>query len=148
MKPFGLRATESMRLEKGYRHWKADLITEFNPMETALERFVKLDKEFTGKHALMQRHNEGPRRRFVSMEVDCDYAVAHPGDSVLLDGELCGTITSAAWGYRTGKNLAMAFVHPDVMQTDKPLTVEILGGGRGVDYRACLYDPQNERVRS
>ena len=39
LKGFGLYAVESMRLEKGYRHWKADLITEFNPMESRLERF-------------------------------------------------------------------------------------------------------------
>ena len=45
---FGLRAVESMRLEKGYLHWKSEIITEYNPFETGLDRFVKLDKDFIG----------------------------------------------------------------------------------------------------
>ena len=55
IKPFGLYATESMRLEKGFRHWKGDLITEFDPYESNLARFVKMDKtDFLGKSALEQ----------------------------------------------------------------------------------------------
>ncbi len=149
MKPFGLRATESMRIEKGYRHWKADLITEFNPMESGLERFVDLDKDFIGKEALVRMHNEGLRRRFVTLELDCDIAVAHPGDSVLCNGAISGTVTSAAWGYRTGKNLAMAFVDPASAQATDDLGIDVLGQvspARVVD--ACQYDPNNERVRS
>ena len=50
---FGLYETESMRLEKGYRHWKADLSNEYNPIESRLDRFVALDKaDFIGKTAL------------------------------------------------------------------------------------------------
>ncbi len=52
LKPFGRLATESMRLEKGYRHWKADLITEFDPIASGLERFVDFGKAFIGKAAL------------------------------------------------------------------------------------------------
>ena len=60
MKPFGLYATEFMRLEKGDRHWKADLITEFNPLESGLERFVTIDKSFVGKELLVNRPREHP----------------------------------------------------------------------------------------
>lgn len=105
MKPFGLNATESMRLEKGYRHWKADLITEYNPFETGLDRFVRLDKEFIGREALLAMRDRGARRNFVSMEIASDEAPAHPGDSIVKDGAVVGTVTSAAWGYRVGKNL-------------------------------------------
>ena len=66
---FGLYATESMRVEKGYLHWKADLIYEHNPMETGLDRFVRLDKPyFVGKKSLlMQRqwmHRWGSKKPF------------------------------------------------------------------------------------
>lgn len=149
VKPFGLRATESMRIEKGYRHWKADLITEFNPVESGLDRFVNLDKDFVGKDAFVRMHNAGPRRSFVTLEVDSDDAVAHSGDSVVADGAVCGTVTSAAWGYRTGKNLAMAFVDPPKASSNGDLGIQILGQiypARVV--RPCQYDPTNERVRS
>ena len=65
---FGLYATESMRLEKGYLHWKADLIVEHNPFEARLEHFVKLDKpDFIGKQALLEQIERGPRKLLVSM---------------------------------------------------------------------------------
>jgi len=74
---FGLYATESMRMEKGYRHWKADLIYERNPIESGLDRFVDLTKaEFVGKQALLDEIERGPQRRFVAMIVDCDVRFA------------------------------------------------------------------------
>ena len=88
MKPFGLYATDSMRLEKGYRHWKADLITEYSPFESGLDRFVALDKDFVGKDALIKLQNSGPRNRFVSMIVGTDLAPAQPGDSLVKDGDV------------------------------------------------------------
>ena len=64
---FGARAVESMRMEKGYLHWKADLITEFDPFETALDRFVRLNKgEFVGRDALTRRHADGPTKKLVT----------------------------------------------------------------------------------
>ncbi len=149
IRPFGLRAAESMRLEKGYRHWKADLITEFNPFESALDRFVKLDKDFTGKDALMKMHNRGPRRQFVSIDIDCTRAPAHPGDSMVADGRVIGTITSAAWGHRVGKNLAMGFVDPEFSRVGTRFGVEIIGDTVPAEVcAACQYDPANSRVRA
>ncbi len=149
MSPFGLYATESMRLEKGYRHWKADLITEFDPFESALDRFVKMDKDFIGKTALLVRRSQPPRRKFVSLVVDFDAAPAHPGDSVVVNDKVVGTVTSAAWGHRVDKNLAMAFVEPAYAEIGTPLGVEILGEARAaVVCRECLYDPDYLLPRS
>ncbi|MEM6616697.1 MAG: FAD-dependent oxidoreductase [Pseudomonadota bacterium] len=111
---FGMRAVESMRLEMGYLHWKADIITEFDPFETGLNRFVKMDKEFVGKSALTAKDNQKPRRQLTLFELESTTAPAHPGDSVVRGGEAVGTVTSAAWGHRSGKNLAYAFVDADV----------------------------------
>ncbi|MEM7633783.1 MAG: aminomethyltransferase family protein, partial [Pseudomonadota bacterium] len=146
---FGLHATDSMRIEKGYRHWKADLITEFNPVESGLERFVKMDKQFIGKRALEEMSGEGPRRVFVSFEVDADHAAAHPGDSILCDGKVAGTVTSAAWGHRVNSNLAMGFVDPCCVGSGRNLQVEVVG--EPVPARICdpcRYDPENVLVRS
>jgi len=50
-------------MEKGFLHWKADLLTECDPFETGLDRFVKMEKgDFVGKAALAQRHKGGPMR--------------------------------------------------------------------------------------
>lgn len=149
VKPFGRRTMDSLRMEKGHRHWKADLIAEFNPLESGLERFVDFEKDFVGKQALRRMQEAGPRRVFVTLEVRCDEAVAHPGDSVLCDGAVCGAVTSAAWGHRIGKNLAMAFVDPANAQSNGDLGIEMLGRVYpAVVIEPRQYDAAKERVRS
>ncbi len=147
---FGLYATESMRLEKGYRHWKADLIYEHNPVESALERFLKLDKpEFVGKKALLAQLDRGHRKRFVSMQVDCEHAPAHGGDPVYQNGRQVGSVTSGGYGHRVKKNIAMAFVEPDTAAIDTSLEIGILGQRYPAKVvEPCLYDPGNTHVRA
>ena len=120
---FGMYAIESMRLEKGYGHWKADFITEFNPIEPALDRFVNLDKDFPGKEGLLTQIAAGKRKVRVLLTLDSTIAPAQPGEGVFHDGIAIGTITSAAWGYRTGKNLAMAYIAPEYAAEDTNLEV-------------------------
>lgn len=139
-----------MRLEKGYRHWKADLITEFNPFESGLARFVKMDKpDFPGKAALLTQHNKTPRRCFVSMTIDCHQAPAHAGESLMLDDQVIGTITSAGWGHRTGKNIAMAFVDPHHAGVGTRCDVAMLGTRfEATVCEPCLYNVDNQRLKA
>lgn len=144
---FGLYATESMRIEKGYRHWKSDLITEFDPFESSLDRFVRMDKgDFIGKFAL--REKQDMRKKFVSMIVECDEAPAQSGGSILLNGEVVGTVTSAAWGYRVNKNITMGFVESRYSKIGMQLKIEIIGKARRAKVcEPCLYDVKNERMQ-
>ncbi|MCP3689379.1 MAG: FAD-dependent oxidoreductase [Gammaproteobacteria bacterium] len=147
---FGLYATESMRLEKGYRHWKADLIVEYNPMESQLQRFVDLGKpDFIGKQALLKQIEQGPRRLFVSMLINCEVAAAHSGDPVFSAGQQVGTVTSGGYGHRIGRSIAYAFVDPDHAETETQLEVGILGERYTARVtEPLLYDPENELVKS
>ncbi|MEE4239573.1 MAG: FAD-dependent oxidoreductase [Anderseniella sp.] len=145
---FGLYATESMRLEKGYRHWKADLITEFNPVESGLERFVSQNKNFHGKAGVERQLAKGLRKRFVSLLVDANHAPTHPGDSIVAGGKVIGSITSAGWGYRLGRNLAMGFVDPGFADIGTRIEVEVIGEPvAAVVCEPCQYDPGNALVR-
>ena len=147
--PFGLNATESMRLEKGYMHWKADLITEFNPLETGLSRFVNMEKEFIGKAALEKMVDDGERRRLVSLTIDCSDAPAQPGDSILMNGNVVGTITSAGFGYRTNQNLAFGFVDPNLAEDGTQLIVQHVDKQSTAKVGSlCRYDSENLLVRS
>ena len=149
MAPFGLLATESMRIEKGYRHWKADLITEFDPFESALERFVNFKKPFVGKERLQARRAMGRRRAFVCLEIDCADAPAQPGACVLDRNRPAGSVTSASYGFRVRKNLAFAFVDPASSTIGKNLSVEILDRAHpAMVTELCQFDPGNQRVRS
>jgi dimethylglycine dehydrogenase len=112
LKLFGSRAVDSMRMEKGFLHWKADLITEFDPFETGLSRFVKMDKgDFIGKDALLQRQAHGPRKRLVPLKIDASHAPAHAGSSLMQGIKVVGTVTSADWGHRLGITLPMPLLN-------------------------------------
>ena len=145
LRPFGLYATESMRLEKCYRHWKADLISEYDPFESSLD----LEKpDFPGKAALAARAAAGPRRRFVPMIVDSDVAPAHAGDSIYAGGNLVGTVTSGGFGHRVGKNIAMGFIDAARAEPGTELEIGILGSRcRATVVSEPIFDPANDRVR-
>ncbi len=146
---FGTRAIESMRLEKGYPHWKAELLTEFDPFETGLDRFVNMDKpDFVGKSALQKRIGDGPSHRLVMLELDDQTALAHGGASVMLKERVIGTITSGAWGHRVRRNLALAFVEEDLARPGAVLTVDVIGSF--VPARVignCPHDPEGVKYR-
>ncbi len=147
---FGLYATESMRLEKGYRHWKVDLISEYNPMEARLDRFVDLNKpDFIGKAALLGQIERGPRKLLVSLTIDCDIACAQGGDPVFAGERQVGSVTSAGYGHRVQKNIAYAYVDPEAAAIGTPLSVGILGDPyEAIVVEPVLYDPENRWPRS
>ena len=148
MAPFGALAAESMRMEKGFRHWKADLLTEFDPFESGLERFVRPGNGYLGHDALRKRHDEGPRRRFVTLGIEARHAPAHPGASITRSGAVVGTVTSAAWGHRVGRNLAVGFVEPACAEEGTTLAIDVLGEPvPAVVCLSALYDPAFRRVR-
>lgn len=147
---FGARAVESMRLEKGYLHWKSDILTEFDPYETGLGRFVRPEKPgFIGREALALRQARGPARRLVTLALDANDREAHGGASVMLDGKVVGTVTSGAWGHRTGLNLALAFVLPDLARPGTTLSVDAIGDILPARVIApCPHDPEGRRMRA
>ena len=142
--PFGSYAIESMRLEKGYGHWKSDFITEFNPMEAGLEFFVDMEKDFPGKHGLEAQLEKGLKRQRVLLTLDSDTAPAQSGESIFEGDKVVGTITSAGWGYRTSRNIAMAYLHPDKATQGTKLECHLLGKEVSATVQGtCLYDPEN-----
>ncbi len=147
---FGGRAVDSMRLEKGFLHWKADILTEFDPFETGLDRFVKMDKmDFVGKASLLKRFEEGPRRKLVTLAVDSTAAPAHGGASVRSQGRIVGTVSSGDWGHRTGLNLAYAFVEPAMCILGAELSVDVVGVPTAAQIiESGPFDPSFRRMRS
>ena len=149
---FGSRAVESMRLEKGYLHWKADMLTEFDPYETGLERFVRMEKgDFIGREALQQRQiaNPVPKQKLVTLDIASDIAPAHSGASVYSQNKIVGTVTSGARGHRTGRNLAYAFVQHVHAAEGNELAIDIIGTMTPAKViPRCQFNPDNSRLRS
>ena len=147
---YGLYAMDSLRLEKCYRAWKADLTTEYTPLMASLDRFVKLDKPggFIGQEALQREAASGPRERFVPLLVDAADADAAAVSIVFSGNTVAGLVTSGGYGYRLRQSIALAYVRTDLAVPGTELEVEILGTRRrAVVGSEPLYDPQNARLR-
>ena len=150
MQIFGARAVEAMRMEKGFLHWKSDILTEFDPFETGLARFVKLDKdEFVGKEALLRHKARGLRKSLVTLEVHTSHAPAHGGASVMVNDQCVGTVTSGDWGHRIHKNLAYAFLDPSYAALGTMLHIDMYGDLIAATViPAAPFDPEFERPKS
>jgi dimethylglycine dehydrogenase len=149
IRDFGLYAMDSLRLEKCYRAWKADLTTEYTPFMASLDRFVRLDKPggFIGQEALQREAATGPRERFVPLLVDAEDADAAAVSIVFRQNEPVGLVTSGGYGYRLIRSIALAYVRADLATPGTELAVEILGERRrAVVAGEPLYDPQNLRL--
>ena len=86
---FGYRALESLRLEKAYRLWGADMSADYTPLEAGLERFVKLDKgDFVGREALLRSETPVASIDLSCLTIDTDEADAHAYEPVYADGRL------------------------------------------------------------
>lgn len=149
MKLFGARAVDSMRMEKGFMHWKADLITEYDPFETSLDRFVKIAKDnFIGKAALEARQAEGLRKKLVTLQIDATHAPAHVGASLMQGDNVVGTITSGDWGHRVDMNLAYGFVDPVLAQEGSKMELDLCGDRVAATVIASSpYDPSYALMR-
>ncbi|MBV8784885.1 MAG: GcvT family protein [Gammaproteobacteria bacterium] len=148
---FGLYAMDSLRLEKCYRSWKADLTQDYSPLTASLGRLLRLDKpaDFIGREALRREAAAGSRERLVPLVVDAGDADVSAVSMVYRGGEVVGLATSGAYGYRLNCSIALAYVRSDCAVAGTALHVEILGERRaavvGVE---PLYDPENLRLRA
>lgn len=148
IRDIGIYAVDSLRLEKCYRAWKQDLEIGYSPLAASLDRFVRLDKlSFIGRAALLREKEQGPATRFVPLlvegEVDAPYCAP-----VLVEGEHVGIVTSAGFGHRIARSIALAYVRRDLAVEGQRLEIDILGD-RVAAVVACepLYDPDNRRLR-
>lgn len=152
LKPFGMYALDSLRLEKGYRTWKGDLSSDYSLLEGGLERFIRFDKpqEFPGKAALLSEKQRGSTKRFVTLLVEAGEHDAPYMSTVWHGDEVVGETTSGGWGHRIDKSIALGMVRTDLAETGTELEIDIFGTRckAVVQPDQPLWDPENERLRA
>ena len=151
IRPFGLRAMDSLRLEKSYKLVGRELSIEYAAFESGLDRFVDSKKnEFLGQEALMRRKAEGFRNHSVTLEVHGVTDADARGSEPVYQGEtIVGRTTSGGYGWRVGKSLALAMVPPDLSAPGTELEIAILGERRRVTVvPESPFDPENLVLRS
>ena len=148
----GMRAMESLRMEKSYRMWGTDLTSDYTPFEAGLDRFVRMNKgAFVGREALERQLSSGVPHRFVTLEVH-DVIDADPlGNEPLFDrqGAIVGRATSGYYGHVLQKSLAIGYLKSALASPGTELGIEILGERK----RATLlvdspFDTENHALRA
>ena len=150
LKPFGIRAMDSMRFEKSYRMVGTELSVEYTADESAMGRFVHPDKgDFVGRDALLAVRETGLRNLLVTMEIrGVEDADALGNNALFKNGELVGRATGGGFGFRVNRSLALGMLRPEFSEPGTELEIDILGK----TYSALVipdspFDPANERLR-
>ncbi|MEZ5774136.1 MAG: glycine cleavage T C-terminal barrel domain-containing protein [Hyphomicrobiaceae bacterium] len=127
---FGLRALDSLRLEKSYGSWGTEFSQGYTPAASGLDRFIAYDKpDFVGRDAVLHARQSAPGERLVTLAIDAVDADAAGYEPIHHDGRRVGYVTSGAYGHFVGESLAMAYVESAIAAARPPLTVT--GGRRG-----------------
>jgi dimethylglycine dehydrogenase len=144
---YGLYAVNSMRMEKAYKAWSAELTNELNMLEADMSRFIDFDKvDFVGKAATLA---QTPRPlKIISLEVAALDADVRGGEPVMFEERCVGVTTSGAYGHRVRKSLAFACVPPQFAAPQSVFDILIQGERRRATVLAApAYDPGNLRMK-
>lgn len=151
LRPFGMFALDSLRIEKGYRAWKQDLSTDYTVLEAGLDRFVAFGKpDFRGKAALEAQAASGVSKRFVTLKIEAEEFDPPYMASLLHEGEVVGELTSAGWGHRVQACIGLGMLRADLTEPGTELQVT----GYGQTSAAVVlpddpaWDPDNSRLRA
>ena len=144
----GYKAIDSLRLEKGYRVWGADITPDDTPFEAGLGFAVKLDKgEFTGREALLGKQE--PERKLCCLVLSDPRTVALGSEPVRVGGNAVGRVTSGGYGYTVERSIAYAYLPAADAVPGREVEVESFGERVAGEVAAePLFDPASERVRA
>ncbi|MDE3029865.1 MAG: aminomethyltransferase family protein, partial [Paracoccaceae bacterium] len=150
IRPFGMRAMMSLRLDKFFGSWGREFSPDYTPMETGLDRFIRWNKpcDWIGKEAAMREKAEGPKRRLCTFVVDAADADVVAWEPIWLDGAVVGWCTSGGYSHYAGKSVAIGFVPADRVVDGLKVEIEILGEKRpAVAVLTPLFDADGARMR-
>jgi len=153
MRLFGLRALDSMRLDKGFGAWASEYRSVYTPWEARMDRFVKLDKgDFIGREAAAASLAAGPERRLCLLRIDVDGADALGDEPIWHDGEVVGWVTSGGYAHWSEASCALGYLPStlaDAATRSGGFEVEVLGVRRAATrLDEPLFDPSGARLRS
>jgi dimethylglycine dehydrogenase len=146
---FGLYAVNSLRIEKAYRGWGAELTNEVTMIDADMERFLKLDKDdFTGKSATLAQADADRTLQLVYFEVDATDSDVRGNEPIFVDGACVGLTTSGGYGHAVEKSLGFGYVSPELAAPGTRLEISMLAESHSARVLGePAYDPANERLR-
>jgi len=154
----GYHAMDSLRQEKGFRHWGHDIGDQDTPLESGLGFAVAWDKPggFIGRDALLKQRDEGVRRRLAQFLIKDPEPLLYGNEPIWRDGEIVGYLTTAMYGHTLGGAMGLGYVENPDLET---VTADFISAGTyeieiaGELFAATvslkpLYDPKSDRVKA
>jgi aminomethyltransferase len=126
IRPAGLGARDTLRLEAGMRLYGNDMDIDTNPLEAGLDWTLNLDKDFIGRDAIMRAREQGISRLLVGFKM-LDRSIPRHGYAVVNDGERVGTVSSGNVSFTLGYNIGMAYVPPALAEPGTRFGVDVRG---------------------
>lgn len=150
MKPFGMRAMMSLRLDRFFGSWLSEFSPDYTPGETGMDRFIAWSKktDFVGRAAAEAERATGAARRLVAFEVEARDADVNGYEPVWIDGKVAGFCTSGGYSHHADKSIALALIPADQAQDGLQAEIEILGDRRAARLLTePLFDTDGARMR-
>jgi len=151
LKPYGIRAMNSLRVEKSYKLVGTELSIEYSPYESGLDRFIQPNKgNFIGLDSLIKWRERGFDNKLVTLEVhntiDADVLGNNP---IYANGNVVGRATGGDFGFRLDKSIALGMIKPELAKVGQKLEIDILGKIYEVTIlEESPYDPQNNLLKA
>jgi dimethylglycine dehydrogenase len=150
MRPFGMRAMMSLRLDKFFGSWLNEFSPDYTAAETGLDRFISFKKpaDFIGRKAAERERELGAKRKLCAFEVEALDADVVAYEPIWLDGKVQGFCTSGGYSHHAGKSIALGFVPTDRAQAGLEVEIEIMGQMRPARLITTpLFDADGARMR-
>jgi dimethylglycine dehydrogenase len=147
---FGLRALNSLRLEKGFGSWSREYRPLYGPLEAGLSRFVALSKnvDFIGKEGAAREKAEGGAMRLCAFIIDARDADVIGDEPIFFGGEARGWVTSGGYAHASGKSVAVGYVPKEIADKEDGWSIELLGDMLTARLQSRpLFDADGERMR-
>jgi dimethylglycine dehydrogenase len=149
LRHFGLRALNSLRLEKGYGTWGREYSSDYTPDEAGLSRFISIDKgPFVGREALLRERSQPLRRRLTLLAIESSDPDPVGGEPVFVAGQPVTRLNSAAFGHTMGCALGFAYLPAEVAaQSPSDMCVQVLSQRLPARILEAPYDPLGFKLR-
>lgn len=150
LRPFGMRAMMSLRLEKSFGSWLREYKPDYTPLETGMSRFVAYNKQsdFIGKQAALAEKDKGVARKLCTFVVDADDADVVADEPIWHDDSVVGFVTSGGYAHYSQKSVAIGFLPVELIKEGRQVEIEILGERRSATlFTKPLFDPDGKRMR-
>ena len=153
MKLCGMHMMDSLRIEKGFRHFGHDITCEDHVLEAGLGFAVKTNKpDFIGRDAVLRKKENGLNRRLIQFVLNDSEPLLYHNEPILRDGELVGHLTSGNYGHTIGAAIGLGYVPckdetvSDILASN--YEIDVAGSKIKADVAIKpIYDPKSERVK-